>query len=104
MAVKLNFPVDTFDQDNTFTFAFRGYKGRDARRDGYLLDCEEEGIYIMQRGACLKGQYTEKDREERARLNDMEPLRTGDTVEVRGKLYTVKILGDYSDAGRLIPV
>lgn len=104
MTTTLNFPANTLDQDNTFTFAFKGFKGQERIRTGYLFDGEEEGIYIMQRGACLKAEYTEKDIKERKRLNTMKPLRTGDVVELGGKQYTVKINGDFSDAGRLIPV
>lgn len=104
MNVTLNFPAETLDQDATFTFAFKGFKGQERVRTGYLFDGEEEGIYIMQCSACLKAVYTDKDIEERARLNSMTPLRTGDIVELNGKQYTVKINGDYSDAGRLIPV
>jgi hypothetical protein len=100
----LKFKTDNFDQDNTFTFAFPGSRGQERVRTGYAADFEDEGVYIMQRSACLKAQYTAKDYEETARLAAMTPLRTGDIVEIDGKQYTVKILGDYSDAGRLIPV
>jgi hypothetical protein len=104
MTVTLNIRTDNFDQDNTFTFAFIGSRGQERVRTGYVADFEEEGVYIMQKGACLKSHYTAKDYEETDRLNAMTPVRTGDIVEVNGKQYTVKILGDYSDAGRLIPV
>jgi hypothetical protein len=99
----LKFKTDNFDQDNTFTFAFPGSRGQERVRTGYAANFEE-GVYIMQRNACIKAEYTAKDHEETARLNAMTPLRTGDIVEINGKQYSVKILGDYSDAGRLIPV
>lgn len=104
MTIVLNIKTDSFDQDNTFTFAFTGSRGQERVRTGYVADFEDEGMYIMQRSACLKAVYTDKDREETARLNAMNPIRTGDIVEINGKQYSVKILGDYSDAGRLIPV
>jgi acyl-CoA hydrolase len=104
MTIVLNIKTDNFDQDNTFTFAFPGSRGQERVRTGYVADFEDEGMYIMQRSACLKAQYTDKDYEETARLNAMNPIRTGDIVEVNGKQYSVKILGDYSDAGRLILV
>lgn len=44
------------------------------------------------------------DDEERAHLNAQVPVHNGDMVEVEGKQYTVKILGNYSDTDRLIPV
>lgn len=100
----LNFPRDNFDQDNTFTFAYRGARGIERTATGYLFDGEEEGLYIMKQSACLKDQYTDADRAESARLNAMTPVRDGDEVTLNGKQYRVKILGNYSDAGRLIPV
>ena len=103
MITTLNFPADNFDQDNTFTFAYQGFRGQDRTATGYLFDAGEEGVFIMKRSACLKDAYTEKDREESARLAAMLPVRNGDVIEVGGKQYTVKILGNYSDAGRLIP-
>jgi len=105
MTTTLNFPRDNFDQDNTFTFAYQGIRGQERTATGYLFNSEDEGvIYLMKQSACLKGEYTAKDDEERARLNAQVPVCNGDVVEVAGKQYTVKILGNYSDAGRLIPV
>lgn len=100
----LNFPRDNFDQDNTFRFVVIGTRGREIPKTGYLLEVEDCQIYLMQQSACLKASYTDKDIEERDRLNAQEPIRDGDTVTVAGKAYRVKILGNYSDAGRLIPV
>ena len=100
----LNFPIDNFDQDNTFTFAYQGIRGQERTATGYLFDAGDEGIYIMKRSACLKDAYSDSDRAESARLLAMTPLRTGDIVEVNGKQYRVSILGNYSDAGRLQPV
>lgn len=100
----LNFPIDNFDQDNTFTFAYQGIRGQERTATGYLFDGGDEGIYIMKKSACLKAQYSDKDREESARLLAMTPLRTGDIVELNGQQYRVSILGNYSDAGRLKPV
>jgi len=104
MITTLNFTRDSFDQDNTFKFAFVGRRGEQTRT-GYLFFAEDENqMYILQKGAMLKDKYTTKDYEEQARLNAQAPVRTGDVVEINGKQYTVKILGDYSDAGRLTPV
>lgn len=99
---KLNYRRDNFDQDNTFAFAYNGRRG-EVVTTGYLFNATDEGrIYVMQRAACLKSHYTEADHAETARLNAMTPVRDGDTVEVEGKQYRVKILGNYSDAGYLI--
>lgn len=100
----LNFVRDNFDQDNTFTFAYQGVRGQERTATGYLKNYGDEGMFIMKQSVCLKDQYTAKDDEERRRLNAMAPVRDGDIVEVEGKQYKVKILGNYSDAGRLIAV
>jgi hypothetical protein len=41
---------------------------------------------------------------ERARLNAEEPVRNGDVVEVEGKLYRVRVKGNYSDCAVLDPL
>ena len=103
MTTKLNFRTNIQDQDNTFTFVYKNSRGQERTGTGYLFDGEQEGIFIMQQSACIKSHYTQKDREESARLQAMTPLRTGDIVELEGKTYTVQINGNYSDAGKLIP-
>ena len=104
MTTTLNFTRDNFDQDNTFVFSYTNRIGCASRAKGYLADFGDEGIYIMKTSACLKSSYTQKDMEESSRLDSMKAVCDGDIVEVAGKQYTVKILGNYSDAGRLIPV
>ena len=105
MTKTLSFPVDNFDKKNTFMFEFAGWSGQTRTSVGYLLNAKREGvIYIMQRSACLKDVYTPADYEEGDRLAAMEPVRDGDTVCVDGEQYLVKILGNFSDAGRLIPI
>jgi len=101
----LNFPRDNFDKDNTFTFAYKGFRGNECTATGYLFNSVDEGvIYLMKQSACLKAVYSDADKSERARLNAMAPVRTGDTVTVDGKQYKVRVLGNYSDAGRLDPI
>ncbi len=101
----LNFPRDSFDQDNTFAFAYQGARGMDRTATGYLFRSAEDGqIFIMKQSACLKDSYTDADRAEQRRLDAQIPLRTNDVVNVGGKNYRVQILGDYSDAGRLNPL
>jgi hypothetical protein len=101
----LNFPIDNFDQVNTFAFEYKGFRGNPVQATGYIFhDDEKDVMYIMKKSACLKSHYTKEDDAERLRLNTMTPVRHGDIVEVSGKQYRVQILGNYSDAGRLIPV
>lgn len=93
-----------FSQDDTFTFSLPNPRRNDIPRTGYILDCEEDGLFLIQKSAMLKSHYTEQDHADRARLNAMTPIKNGDFVLVDGKQYKVLIKGDYSDAGRLIPV
>lgn len=103
--ITLNFPRDNFDQDNTFAFVYLGARGVERIATGYLFNAADEGvIYIMKQSACLKGHYTDADCAEQRRLDAQIPLRTGDVVTVDGKQYRVRILGNYSDAGRLDPI
>ena len=98
---ELHFPIDNFDQVNTFNFALKDGKVR----KGYIFFAnDEQRILVMNGGACLKSHYTEEDYAESARLRAVTPIKTGDIVTVEGKQYTVKINGDYSNAGRLIPI
>lgn len=98
--MTLNFPRDNFDQDNTFRFAYQGARGIERIVTGYLFNSDGQ-IFIMKQSACLKDSYTDADRAEQRRLDTQIPLRTGDVVSVDGKNYRVRILGSYSDAGRL---
>lgn len=93
-----------FSKDETFTFVLPNPRKRDIPRTGYILDCAGKGMFLMQKSSILKSHYTEQDHADRARLNSMEPIKTGDIVLVDGKQYKVTIKGDYSDAGRLTPV
>ena len=87
----------------TFKFSFRNHRGVEKTRTGYLFYAPDERVlYIMQKPSVLKDAYTDADRAETARLNAATPLRDGDTVVVEGLEYGVKILGDFSDAGRLV--
>ena len=101
----LTFPTDTFDTAAHFAFEYLNYKKRPTRGEGYLFhDIEGGQIYLLKSSVCLKSHYTDADRALTDRIyNGDQVVRDGDTVTVAGKAYTVKILGDYSDAGRLIP-
>jgi hypothetical protein len=105
MTIELTIPANTFDNDAHFAFEYLNYKKQPTRGEGYLFYADdEEQFYIMQCGACIKSSYTDADRALTDRIYRGEQVvRNGDTVTVAGNAYTVKILGNYSDAGRLIP-
>lgn len=105
MVRVLTLPVDNFDDSALFTAEITDFRGNKNSINCYLFDYKEENIvYIMKKADCIKSHYSEKDRETSARLRAMVPLKNGDVVEYNGNRYHVKILGNYSDAGRLIPV
>tara|TARA_R110000772_G_scaffold1105_1_gene3929 strand:- start:42 stop:362 length:321 start_codon:yes stop_codon:yes gene_type:complete len=95
---------DSFDGEADFTFEYKGYSGRTRTASGYLFQSDDGQIYLMQNSSVLKSHYSDADRAERERLNSMEPVRDGDVVTVEDKQYKVKILGDFSDAGRLYAI
>lgn len=92
-------------KDNTFTCEVETSRGTH-KITCYLLDARKKDgtVYIMKRPACLKAQYTADDKAETERLNSTKPLKTGDVVLYDGRRWTVKMRGDYMDAGRLVPV
>lgn len=102
----LKIPVDNFDSTATFKFALPPTKWHQNRnRTGYLFRDEETGtIFVMQGATVIAASYTAEEIAERNRLNSEEPIKPGDQVEVDGRRYQVGRLGDYSDAGKLIPL
>ena len=93
------------DLDAKFTFEITRYNGSKSSRDGYIFKDDREGkVYIMQSSAVLQSSYTNEEITSRDRLNAMTPIKTGDVVLFEGEQYKVQILGDYSDAGRLIKI
>ena len=99
----LTFPADTFDKPAHFAFEYLDFRKRPTRGEGYLFRDDEDGqVYLMKASACLKDHYTAADRAHTDRIYVTEtPVRDGDVVEVEGQRYRVRILGNYSDAGRL---
>lgn len=104
----LNFSLDTFDQDNTFSMEVKGFKGQPLRITACLhKDYQKQGdgiLWAMKKSACLKNVYTAKDLEETSRLNISEPLRNGDAVLIEGKQYKTRVLGNFSDCAIFDPV
>jgi hypothetical protein len=90
----------SFDQDNTFVVEVSNSR-RTTRMTVSLLcgyKAKDDGIYWgLQKNACLKSQYTEKDRDEQQRLAASAAIRTGDLVEIGGKPYHARVLGNFSD-------
>jgi hypothetical protein len=103
-ATTLSIVTDSFDSARNFTFEYTGSMGRKVSASGYLFEDKDGQIFLMKNSASLKSHYSDADRAERERLNSMEPVRDGDTVVVDGKQYQVKILGNFSDAGRLYAI
>ena len=103
-ATTLSIVTDSFDSARNFTFEYTGSMGRKVSASGYLFEDKDGQIFLMKKSASLKSHYSDEDRAERSRLDGMEPVRDGDTVAVDGKQYQVKILGNFSDAGRLYAI
>lgn len=101
----LRFSTSTFDADAKFAFEYQGRRGSQVRATGYLKDYRNsgEGVVLLQSPRFLSNSYSDADIALDRRIASEEPVRDGDIVEVEGERFRVRILGDYSDAGRLIP-
>ncbi|PLR29876.1 hypothetical protein CYR55_22565 [Chimaeribacter californicus] len=64
------------------------HMGKVTRVDGLFY-----GISI---GNSLKETYTAEDRAETRRIDTEEPVRHGDVVRIGGKLYTARVIGEYT--------
>jgi hypothetical protein len=98
---------DNFDQDNTFIVEFVNPRRTSRMTVSLQRDYkkEDDGIFWgLQRGSCLKAQYTAKDVQERERLNNSTPVRNGDIVEIEGQKYVTRVLGQFSDCAIFDPV
>ena len=103
--IELTIPASNFDRAARFAFEYLDYKKCPTRGEGYLFyDDINDEMFLMKSAACIQSHYSDEERAHTARIYRGEQVvRHGDTVSVNGKIYTVKILGNYSDAGRLIP-
>lgn len=93
----------TFDRTNTFRvdvgkrFHATCSLHRDYQKQG-------DGIYwAMQHAACISSHYSDEEIAEKDRLASEAPLQNGDTVLIDGNSYTVRVLGDYSNAAIFDP-
>ena len=104
MVTELKIPTSNFDKEARFAFEYLNYKKQPTRGEGYLFYAKDEDqMYLMKAAGCIQGSYTDAERAHIDRIYRGEQvIRNGDKVSVDGKIYTVKILGNYSDAGRLI--
>ena len=101
---ELKLLTNTFDRDNTFSVdlprlaGFRCSLHRDykVRGDGIL--------WVMQHASMICSSYSEEQVAEIDRLKTEPKLRNGEVVTVEGKLYRVRVLGDYSTAALLDPI
>ena len=72
---------------------------------GKVRDYGADGICIMQNPGVIKDRYTAEELAAKKLLDEtFMPLSDGDEVLFEGKLHRVKVLGDYSDAGRLVAI
>ena len=99
----LTLSTGSFDQDNTFSISKLKYSRCKLFKD---YQKEGDGIYwVMLCSAMLKAEYTDKDREESARLSESaNAVDDGEVVLVDGKEFKVRVLGQYSDCAVLDPV
>jgi hypothetical protein len=99
----LTLSTGSFDQDNTFHITKLKYSRCKLFKD---YQKEGDGIYwVMLCSAMLKAEYTDKDREESARLSEpASAVDDGEVVLVDGKQFRVRVLGQYSDCAVLDPV
>jgi hypothetical protein len=106
MSIELKYRADNFDNSAKFAFEYLNYRKEVSRGEGYIFyDSREDQIYLMQCPASIQSHYSEAQRAHIDRIyRGEEVVRNGDIVSVEGKSYSVKILGNYSDAGRLMPV
>lgn len=94
----INISTGSFDQDNTFSIEPLKYS-KCKLYQGYKT--EDDGIYwVMQCSAMLKAHYTDKDKEESARLSNPDnAIKNGEIVLIDGKQYKFRFTGDFSDCG-----
>jgi hypothetical protein len=99
----LKLSTSNFDQDNTFRLASVKYSTCSLHKD---MKTQGDGIYwAMQHGGMLKDHYTDKDREEKARLQDpANQIANGEQVIIEGKVHVCRVLGNYSDAAIFDPI
>lgn len=84
---------------NTFTLENKEHTGLPFRANLYKdYEAVGDGIYwALQQGACIKSFYSKDDIKENKRLNELTPIKDGETVVINKEKYKVVINGNYSD-------
>jgi hypothetical protein len=105
---NLHISTGNFDQINTFGLEVMDWKKRPiivkcSLRSGYKTE-NDNVIWALKSSAMVKDTYTAADYAECERVYKSEPVRHGDTVEIGGAAYRVKVLGNYSDAAIFEPI
>lgn len=95
---ELTTAADTFDRSADFKLALKNGRTIICRLMQGYNTCNDGQLWAMQRSGTLKDSYTAEDAAWVERMKTIEPIGNGAIVKIAGKLYTVKILGDYSDA------
>ena len=104
----LNISTSNFDQTNTFGLEVMDWKKRPiiikcSLHRGYKTE-NDNVLWALKSSAMVKDTYTAADCAEGERVYKSEPVRHGDTVEIGGAVYRVKVLGNYSDAAIFEPI
>jgi hypothetical protein len=104
----LNLSTSNLDQTNTFGLEVMDWKKRPiivkcSLRSGYEAE-NDNVIWALKSPAMVKDTYTAADYAECERVYKGEPVRHGDTVEIGGAQYRVKVNGNFSDAAIFEPI
>ena len=71
-------------------------------RSGYQT--KDDGVHwALQRSAMIKAHYTAEDHRESAEFNAAPLLNSGDIIQIDGKPFKVRIMGDYMDCAMFDP-
>lgn len=103
----INISTGTFDKDNTFVVEYKGPRRNRQLTVSLYRDYKVAGdgiLWALQRGSCLKAEYSDEDIAERDRLNALTPIRHDDIVQIEGKQYRARVLGDFSDCAIFDPI
>jgi hypothetical protein len=99
----LTLSTGSFDRTNSFNVNV----GRPIPRKASLhRDYKVAGdgvLWIMQHAGYIASSYSQSEIDERGRLASEQPVAHGDPVQVDGKKYIVRVLGDFSDCAILDP-
>ena len=92
-------PISNFDEGATFGVRLATRRGpRIARCYVYSHGAQP---FILQRSTMIKDRYTLAEQYHGERLQKEAPVLDGDVVFFNGAKWRVKVVGDYSDLGRL---